>query len=107
MTPGRHVTLPLLVILAILAAAFLGVVLWLLLPRERPADIPPTPIIVTTTPVSAPAPLVPAPTVTPVPPEPILLTPVMIPAPTRTLVPTSTATPEPTKKPPEEMRQRG
>lgn len=105
MTPGRHVErLALLATLALL----LGVALWigiaLLRPdRERPADIPPTPALVTTTPIPSHTPLTVAtpPSLGPTaPPENILTTPT--PAPAATVAPTvvpPSATPTPERTP--------
>jgi type IV secretory pathway VirB10-like protein len=93
--------------LVLLVSIGLGACIVLLNPgRERPADVEPTPtlrvIVEPTRPVALPPPH------TPLPPEPLLATPTSTPAPpTGTPLPTMTSTPVPTKKPPEEMRQRG
>ena len=104
MTPGRHVTrLALLAVLALLAGVALWVGIALMSPtRPRPADIPPTRVLATTTPIVVTALPVSAAEGTPVSPsstapvENILTTPTSTPpAPTATVAPTivPTATP--------------
>jgi hypothetical protein len=85
----RHQPLDLRVLL-LAAGVLLGLAVVVVDPT-RPVALPPT---------AAPPPAVPTP-------EPLLMTPVIVPAYTRTPIPTDTPTSEPTRKPPDQMQQRG
>jgi hypothetical protein len=109
----RHQPLDLRVLL-LAAGVLLGLAVLLsrcLAPTPPPPPVTSTPYVPTVVVVDPTRPVALPPTAAPPPavptPEPLLMTPVIVPAYTRTPIPTDTPTSEPTRKPPDQMQQRG